>query len=150
MSGLATETTCDICRKTIPLDPDLMYGGRYYCPEDYRKKTGRDPYAGRNARVAAEQFPGKEQRYGSTRAAITVLRAIAVLGVVGSIVYAVMASAEMTFGAVNMLTIVGSFLGALFLLAGAEGLQVILDMEEHQRAIRLQVEEYTSRARVEH
>lgn len=33
-------TACEICKKTIPLEPELTFAGRYYCPEDRVRRRG--------------------------------------------------------------------------------------------------------------
>jgi hypothetical protein len=138
------KTPCVICKETTRRVPELMIASEYYCVDCYRKKTGRFPFQ-TPASANTSKISHLEQRYGATRLMVAVFRIAALLAVVGAVIFAVQASAELAFGPDVLALLVAAFAGGLIMLALAEGLQVVLDMEEHQRAIRLRIEGYIDR-----
>ena len=89
-------------------------------------------------------IPQLERRYGATRFVISTIRIFALFSWAGAIFMASKLSEyrglydePLTFG---WITIVMAVIGGMFMLAAAEGLQIVLDMEEHQRAMRLCME----------
>lgn len=130
-------TTCSQCGKDAPSATNFCI----HCGE---------PLVPGVTRVAEQQTPTRtlpriERRYAATRTVVVILRLVGWIAAALGLVFAIV-GAEQGSALYTVLPFIGGLAVLLSCIASAEGLQVILDMEEHQRAIRLLAERaYTQR-----
>jgi hypothetical protein len=86
-------------------------------------------------------LPDVPQRFGATRFVIGVCYLLALIALLAGIALSVAnVRGQQNPGLVGFVPFLGGLLGTLILMAAAEGLQVLLDIEEHLRAMRTMTE----------
>jgi hypothetical protein len=139
--------TCAVCGKSLTSNQRFLLEGLDWCEHHYREASSlSDPLALVRGDLPTSREPHIDplrngvvaQRYAATRSVIVLLKVMAVVTLFGAFAIGAINGDNLGAGVVGII-IVGA-VSALVLYAAAEGLQVVIDMEEHQRAIRLHIE----------